>query len=63
LRLDQGGDFVTTAALMKRLPTLTDSIEHVCDIRVPYTFDDYKHLRDPLLAIAMSLASDATSQH
>jgi hypothetical protein len=29
LRLDQGGNFVTTAALMKRIPTLTDSIEQV----------------------------------
>jgi hypothetical protein len=153
LRLDQGGDFVTTAALMKRITTLTDSIQHVyvlisawtfsagdiglalvkdhggrkvtvigepagdrvriwaegsyitlphskldigfatgyedyskpcwrrqhCfwttlffpthvasfdpDIRVPYTFDDYVHLSDPLLTKAMSLASDATSQH
>ncbi|HEY5214870.1 MAG TPA: hypothetical protein VIJ38_17795 [Acidobacteriaceae bacterium] len=153
LRLDQGGDFVTTAALMKRITTLTGSIQHVyvlvsawtfsagniglalvkdhggrkvtvigepagdrvriwaegsyitlphskldigfatgyedyskpcwrrqhCfwttlffpthvasfdpDIRVPYTFDDYVHLRDPLLAKAMSLASNATSQH
>jgi hypothetical protein len=153
LRLDQGGNFVTTAALMKRIATLTDSIQHVyvlisawtfsagdislalvkdhggrkvtvigepagdrvriwaegsyitlpnskleigfatgyedyskpcggqehCfwttlffpthvasfdpDIRVPYTFYDYEHLRDPLLAKAMSLAGDATSQH
>lgn len=153
LRLDQGGNFVTTATLMKHIATLTDSIEHVyvlisawtfsagdidlalakdhggrkvtvigepagdrvriwaegryitlphskldigfatgyedyskpcwgqphCfwttlffpthvasfdpDIRVPYTFDDYEHLRDPLLAKAIALASDATSQH
>jgi hypothetical protein len=29
LRLDQGGDFVTTAGLMTNLTNLTDSIEHV----------------------------------
>jgi hypothetical protein len=51
---------------MKRLPEPTDSIEHVSvliSVGVPHTFDDYEHLRDPLLAIAMSLASNATSQH
>lgn len=153
LRLDQGGDFVTTAGLMKHLATLTDSIQHVyvlisawtfsagdvslalvkdhggskvtvigepvgdrlriwaegsyitlphskldigfatgyedyskpcwrtryCfwttlffpthvasfdpDFWVPYTFNDYENLRDPLLAKAMSLASDTTPQN
>ncbi len=152
LRLDQGGDFVTTAGLMKHMTTLADSIEHVyvltsawtfsagdislalvmdhggnkvtvigepvgdrlriwaegsyitlpnskldigfatgyedyskpcwgqrdCfwttllfpthitsfapDIRVPYTFNDYVHLRDPLLDKALALARDAASR-
>ena len=32
-------------------------------VGVPNSVDDYELLRDPLLAIAMSLASDITSQH
>lgn len=38
LRLDQGGDFTKTASLMKRLATLTDSIEHVYVLTSAWTF-------------------------
>ena len=31
------------------------------DVRVPYTFDDYVHLRDPLLAKALELAGRAAA--
>ena len=38
LRLDQGGDFTKTASLMKRVATLTDSIEHVYVLTSAWTF-------------------------
>ncbi len=38
LRLDQGGDFTTTASLMKRISTLTDSIQHVYVLTGAWTF-------------------------
>ena len=38
LRLDQGGDLTKTASLMKRLATLTDSIEHVYVLTSAWTF-------------------------
>jgi hypothetical protein len=38
LRLDQGGDFTTTASLMKNLPDLADSIEHVYVLTSAWTF-------------------------
>ena len=38
LRLDQGGDFTKTASLMKRIATLTDSIEHVYVLTSAWTF-------------------------
>ncbi|MEO7199092.1 MAG: hypothetical protein ABIY56_02630 [Dokdonella sp.] len=38
LRLDQGGDFTTTASLMKRIATLTDSIQHVYVLTSAWTF-------------------------
>lgn len=38
LRLDQGGDFTKTASLMKRIATLTDSIQHVYVLTSAWTF-------------------------
>jgi len=38
LRLDQGGDFVTTARLMMNLPNLSNSIEHVYVLTSAWTF-------------------------
>lgn len=38
LRLDQGGDFTTTASLMKNLSKLADSIEHVYVLTSAWTF-------------------------
>lgn len=38
LRLDQGGNFVTTAGLMKALPNLADSIKHVYVLTSGWTF-------------------------
>jgi hypothetical protein len=38
LRLDQGGNFTKTASLMKRLPTLVDSIGHVAVLTSAWTF-------------------------
>ena len=38
LRLNQGGDFTKTASLMKRIATLTDSIEHVYVLTSAWTF-------------------------
>lgn len=38
MRLNQGGDFTTTGSFMKRLPTLTDSIEHVYVLTSAWTF-------------------------
>jgi hypothetical protein len=38
LRLDQGGNFVTTAGLMTNLASLTDSIEHVYVLTSAWTF-------------------------
>ena len=38
LRLDQGGNFTTTASLMKDLTVLADSIEHVFVLTSAWTF-------------------------
>lgn len=38
LRLDQGGNFVTTARLMTHLANLTDSIEHIYGLTSAWTF-------------------------
>ena len=38
LRLDQGGNFITTASLMSSLATLADSIEHVYVLTSAWTF-------------------------
>jgi len=38
LRLNQGGDFTKTASLMKRLATLSDSINHVYVLTSAWTF-------------------------
>ncbi|HVY83056.1 MAG TPA: hypothetical protein VG994_18875, partial [Steroidobacteraceae bacterium] len=38
LRFDQGGNFTTTASLMKRLPRLVDSIQHVYVLTSAWTF-------------------------
>lgn len=38
LRLDQGGDFTKTASLMKRIVSLTDSIQHVYVLTSAWTF-------------------------
>lgn len=38
LRLDQGGDFTTTASLMKRITALADSTEHVYVLTGAWTF-------------------------
>lgn len=38
LRLDQGGDFTTTAGLMKRITTLSPSIRHVYVLTSAWTF-------------------------
>ncbi len=38
LRLDQGGDFTTTAGLMKHITTLSDSIKHVYVLTSAWTF-------------------------
>lgn len=38
LRLDQGGDFTITGSLMKRISTLTDSIQHVYVLTGAWTF-------------------------
>jgi hypothetical protein len=38
LRLDQGGNFITTASLMKTLTTLTDSVKNVYVLTSAWTF-------------------------
>ena len=38
LRFDQGGNFTSTASLMKKLTTLTDSVEHIYVLTSGWTF-------------------------